>query len=168
MFLENAFIGKTELLRYIGGTFIVIIAYFIASVPFGVAIVMELGAENVAGLSENEMLSILDTNTTLFYILLPFAAAFFMLLLVVRYIHNLPIKFLVTSRNSFDWKRVFFSFGLIAALAMISVLVDQFISPEDYVWNYDSNKFWGLVLIASDHLQYKYATMKSRIQSRSL
>lgn len=148
MFLENAFIGKTELLRYIGGTFIVIIAYFIASVPFGVAIVMELGAENVAGMSENEMLSILDPNTTLFYILLPFAAAFFMLLLVVRYIHNLPIRFLVTSRNSFDWKRVFFSFGLIAALAMISVLVDQYISPEDYVWNYDPNKFWGLVLIA--------------------
>ncbi|MEC7659047.1 MAG: CPBP family intramembrane glutamic endopeptidase [Bacteroidota bacterium] len=148
MFLENAFIGKTELLRYIGGTFIVIIAYFIASVPFGVAIVMELGSENVAGISENEMLSILDPNTTLFYILLPFAAAFFMLLLVVRYIHNLPIKFLVTSRNSFDWKRVFFSFGLIAVLVMISVLVDQFISPEDYVWNYDPNKFWGLVLIA--------------------
>ena len=148
MFLENAFIGKTEPLRYIGGTFIVIIAYFIASVPFGVAIMMELGAENVAGMSENEMLSILDPNTTLFYILLPFAAAFFMLLLVVRYIHNLPIKFLVTSRNSFSWNRVFFSFGLIAALAIISVLVEQFISPEDYVWNYDPKKFWGLVLIA--------------------
>jgi membrane protease YdiL (CAAX protease family) len=148
MFLENAFIGKTEPLRYIGGTFIVIIAYFIASIPFGVAIMMELGAENVAGMSETEMLSILDPNTTLFYILFPFAAAFFMLLLVVRYIHNLPIKFLVTSRNSFDWKRVFFSFGLIAALAMISVLVDQYTSPEDYVWNYDPNKFWGLVLIA--------------------
>ena len=43
MFLENAFIGKTEPLRYIGGTIIVIIAYFIASVPFGVAIVMEIG-----------------------------------------------------------------------------------------------------------------------------
>ena len=148
MFLENAFIGKTEPLRYIGGAFIVIIAYFIASIPFGVAIMMELGAENVAGMSETEMLSILDPNTTLFYILLPFAAAFFMLLLVVRYIHNLPIKFLVTSRNSFDWKRVFFSFGLIAALAMISVLVDQYTSPEDYVWNYDPNKFWSLVLIA--------------------
>ena len=148
MFLENAFIGKTEPLRYIGGTFIVIIAYFIASIPFGVAIMMELGAENVAGMSETEMLSILDPNTTLFYILLPFAAAFFMLLLVVRYIHNLPIKFLVTSRNSFDWKRVFFSFGLIAALATISVIVDQYTSPEDYFWNYDPNKFWGLVLIA--------------------
>ena len=148
MFLENAFIGETEPLRYIGGTFIVIIAYFIASIPFGVAIMMELGAENVTGMSETEMLSILDPNTTLFYILLPFAAAFFMLLLVVRYIHNLPIKFLVTSRNSFDWKRVFFSFGLIAALAMISVLVDQYTSPEDYVWNYDPNKFWSLVFIA--------------------
>jgi len=141
MFLENAFIGKTEPLRYIGGTFIVIIAYFIASIPFGVAIMMELGAENVAGMSETEMLSILDPNPTLFYILLPFAAAFFMLLLVVRYIHNLPIKFLVTSRNSFDWKRVFFSFGLIAALATISVTVDQYTSQEDYVWNYDPNKF---------------------------
>ena len=52
MFLENAFIGKTELLRYIGGTFIVIIAYFYRIIPFGVAIVMELGAENVAGMSE--------------------------------------------------------------------------------------------------------------------
>ena len=76
MFLENAFVGKTEPLRYIGGTFIVIIAYFIASVPFGVAIVMEIGAGDVAGMSETEMLSVLDPNITLFYILLPFAAAF--------------------------------------------------------------------------------------------
>ena len=77
MFLENAFIGKTEPLRYIGGTFIVIIAYFIASIPFGVAIMMELGAENVAGMSETEMLSILDPNTTLFLHSFAFCSCFF-------------------------------------------------------------------------------------------
>ena len=70
-----------------------------------------------------------------------------MLLLVVRYIHNLPIKFLVTSRNSFDWKRVFFSFGLIAALAMISVLVDQYISLK-IMFGTMTRTILGLVLIA--------------------
>lgn len=148
MFLENARIGKTEPLRYIGGTFLIIIAYFIASLPFGVAVVMEIGAENLVGMSEADLLSVLDPNTTLFYVLLPFAFTFVILLLVVRYVHNQPLKFLVTSRPSFDWKRVFFSFGLLTILATISVFIGQYISPEDYVWNYDPAKFWGLVLIA--------------------
>ena len=73
MFIENAFKGKPDAWRYIVGVFLIILIYFMASVPFGIAIVAEADAEKLAGMSETEKLSILEPNTTLFYMLLPFA-----------------------------------------------------------------------------------------------
>jgi membrane protease YdiL (CAAX protease family) len=148
MFIENALKGKPDAWRYIVGVFLIILIYFIASVPFGIAIVVEAGAEKLAGMSETEMLSVLEPNTTLFYMLLPFAFAFFGILIIARFLHDQPLKFLVTSRSSFDWSRVAFSFLLVTVIAVLSLVIDLRISPDDYVWNYDPERFFGLVLIA--------------------
>jgi membrane protease YdiL (CAAX protease family) len=148
MFIENAFKGKPDAWRYIVGVFLTILIYFMASVPFGIAIVAEAGAEKLAGMSETEMLSVLEPNSTLFYMLLPFAFAFFGILIISRFLHDQPLKFLVTSRSSFDWSRVAFSFLLVTVIAVLSLVIDLRISPDDYVWNYDPERFFGLVLIA--------------------
>jgi membrane protease YdiL (CAAX protease family) len=108
----------------------------------------EAGAGKLAGMSETEMLSVLEPNTTLFYMLLPFAFAFFGILVISRLLHDHPLKFLVTSRSSFDWSRVAFSFLLVTVLAVLSLAIDLALSPDDYVWNYDPERFFGLVLIA--------------------
>jgi membrane protease YdiL (CAAX protease family) len=80
--------------------------------------------------------------------LLPFAFAFFGILIIARFLHDQPLKFLVTSRSSFDWSRVAFSFLLVTVIAVLSLVIDLRISPDDYVWNYDPERFFGLVLIA--------------------
>ena len=77
MFIENAYKGKSDAWRYIVGIFLIILIYFMASMPFGIALMAEAGAGKLAGMSETEMLSVLEPNTTLFYMLLPFAFAFF-------------------------------------------------------------------------------------------
>ena len=148
MFLENAYKGKSDAWRYIVGVFLIILIYFIASMPFGIALMAELGPEKIVEMSEAEMLSILEPNSTLFYMLLPFVFAFFGILLISRFLHGQPFKFLVTSRSSFDWSRVTFSFLLVTVLAVFSLAIDLAISPENYEWNYDADRFVGLVLIA--------------------
>ena len=77
MFLENVYKGKSDAWRYIVGVFLIILIYFLASMPFGVALIAEAGAEKLAGMSETEMLSVLEPNTPLFYMLLPFVFSFF-------------------------------------------------------------------------------------------
>ena len=122
MFIENVYKGKPDAWRYILGVFLIVLVYFMASMPFGIALMAEAGAEKVAGMSETEMLSVLDPNTTLFYMLLPFVFTFFGILVIVRFLHDQPLKFLVTSRSSFDWSRVVFSF--------LSSLRPRFASPR--------------------------------------
>ena len=67
MFLENAYKGKSDAWRYIVGVFLIILIYFIASMPFGIALMAELGPEKIVEMSEAEMLSILEP-TQLFFI----------------------------------------------------------------------------------------------------
>ena len=148
MFLENVYKGKSDAWRYIVGVFLIILIYFLASMPFGVALIAEAGAEKLAGMSETEMLSVLEPNTTLFYMLLPFIFSFFGILIIARFLHDQPLKLLMTSRSSFDWSRVIFSFLLVTILAIVSLAIDFAFSPESYEWNYDAKRFFGLVLIA--------------------
>ena len=148
MFIENVYKGKLDAWRYILGVFLIVLVYFMASMPFGIALMAEAGAEKVAGMSETEMLSVLDPNTTLFYMFLPFVFTFFGILVIVRFLHDQPLKFLFTSRSSFDWSRVVFSFLLVSIIAVLSFLIDIAFSPDDYAWNYDPERFLGLVLIA--------------------
>lgn len=148
MFIENAYKGKSDGWRYIVGIFLIVLIYFMASMPFGIALMAEAGAGKLAGMSETEMLSVLEPNTTLFYMLLPFAFAFFGILMISRFLHDQPLKFLVTSRSSFDWSRVAFSFLLVTNLAALSLAISLEIYPNNYEWNYDPQRFFGLVLIA--------------------
>ena len=136
MFIENAYKGKSDAWRYIVGIFLIVLIYFMASIPFGIALMTEAGAGKLAGMSETEMLSVLEPNTTLFYMLLPFAFAFFGILMISRFLHDQPLKFLVTSRSSFDWSRVAFSFLLVANLAALSLAISLEIYPNNYEWNY--------------------------------
>jgi hypothetical protein len=54
----------------------------------------------------------------------------------------------VTSRSSFDWSRVAFSFLLVANLAALSLAISLEIYPNNYQWNYDPQRFLGLILIS--------------------
>ena len=148
MFIENAYKGKSDAWRYVIGFLLIVSIYVIAYMPFSIALMGEVSAGKVAEISETEMFSILEPNTTLFYMLLPFVFAFFGILIIARFLHGQPIKFLVTIRSSFDWRRVAFSFFLVTVLAVLSLFINLVVSPNDYVWNYDPERFLGLVLIA--------------------
>lgn len=80
--------------------------------------------------------------------LLPFAVGLIALFFWVKYIHKQSITSLTTSRTSIDWKRVLFAFTLWGAITSIMIVVDYQLSPENYQWNFQLNKFITLVAIS--------------------
>jgi membrane protease YdiL (CAAX protease family) len=148
MFIEKVFLGKTDAWRFVLGAILVVVALLIAQFPFVIAVISEVGLEGLSSLDESEMLNVLEPNTSLFYLLLPFAVAFFAILLVVKKIHHQKLVNFLTTRPRFDWQRVFFSFFLVAILAVVSLGIDYYFNPEKYVWNYNPNDFFILLIIA--------------------
>lgn len=148
MYIEKVSLGKTDAWRFVLGVILVVVALLIAQFPFVIAVISEVGLEGLSSLDESEMLSVLEPNTSLFYLLLPFAVAFFTILLVVKKIHHQKLVNFLTTRPRLDWQRVFFSFFLVAILAVVSLGIDYYFNPEKYVWNYNANDFFILLIIA--------------------
>ena len=63
MFIENALKVKNDFWRYLVGSLIVIAANVIAQIPFGVAVAFKLSPENIGGLSQSELMKVLDVVT---------------------------------------------------------------------------------------------------------
>jgi len=76
----------------------------------------------------------------------PFAIA--VMFLVVNKLHDQKTVNFLTTRSRFDWQRVIFAFLVVAVLAVLSLGIEFYLNPEKYVWNYDANKFFVLLLIA--------------------
>lgn len=148
MFIENAYSGKTSPLRYVLAIIIIAFVYIFSTIPFSLALVAEAGQEKILEMSQAEIFTSLGLNTTLFYMLLPFAIAFFAILFIVKFIHHQKIKSLVNTRPSIDWRRVAFSFSLVSFFALLSFGLDLYFFPEKYEWNFVLDKFLILFLIA--------------------
>ncbi|MBZ9731316.1 CPBP family intramembrane metalloprotease [Salegentibacter sp. JZCK2] len=147
MYIAEAFKYRHDFWRYIIGTILVVGGVIIGQIPLGVAVFLERGME-IAEMTETEIMQVLDSNLTFFLILLTFAAGLGVLLLVVKLLHNQPIRSLTTSRKKVDWGRVWFGFGLVAAFTVIVTLVEYAVNPEDFLINFQPVPFAILLVIA--------------------
>ena len=151
MYIARAFNGLHEFWRYIIGVIIAIIGVIAFSMPHLIAIIIETAKGNI-DMSKMEDTSYImgqfEPNINLVFILLPFAGGLLALLLAVKYLHKQSIIDLTTSRKKIDWKRVWFIFFLWGIVSSSLVLVDYFMSPEEYQWNFNLIPFLILCVIA--------------------
>lgn len=153
MFIEQGFKPKDNpFWKYIVGSIIVILASVIGQMPFVIMVGVETLRTGKPAPTANEMMSYLESNLTLFLLLISFPVALFALFLVVKYLHKQSFKEITTSRKKMDWKRIFFAFSIWAILSIISVAVDYYTSPENYEMNFNLIPFLilaaiGIVLI---------------------
>lgn len=96
-----------------------------------------------------EALQLLDSNLSLFLMLLTFLFAFVGFLLIVNYFHKQTLLSVTTSRSKIDWGRVFFSFGIWTLFTIVSTIVVFYSSPGSLVWNFKPIPFILLVIIAT-------------------
>ncbi len=139
---------RTEFWRYILGFIIIAVFYFIGQAPITLAWVAKLGIEELQNTAQDQLYFIFDSNTTLFLMLLMFVITLFGIILVVKKVHKQDFVSLVTSRKKVDWKRVFFSFTLLAIFVCVTTFIGYKTSPQDFEWNFNLPKFLGLFVIA--------------------
>ena len=79
--------------------------------------------------------------------LIPFAIGLVALLIWVKFIHKQTLTALTTARPKIDWKRIFFAFFLWGFITMFFLLIDYKMSPENYQWNFNLDKFLMLAVV---------------------
>lgn len=138
-YLENAFLGRTDRWMY-WLVFISLFGFFGLNLLASFLIdSQELIKNQIAIKGEIYFLT-----ESLFF----FAIFLVALLLWVRYVHQLSLVKFTTTRKKIDWKRFFFSFFLWGGITTLMVLIDYFLSPQDYQWNFQLKPFLLLALVA--------------------
>jgi len=150
MFLLKAFFQGNQFWKYIIGTILIVIVSTIGQLPLMGAIIYKLKSEGKSfyNIDETQMMSVLDKNTTLFFMLLSFAVVFFAMPFITKWLHNQKFKDMLTSRAKLDWNRIFFSFSVWAVIQIIVTVIGYYAAPEDFKWNFQLQPFLILVVIA--------------------
>ncbi|PQB04079.1 CPBP family intramembrane glutamic endopeptidase [Aureitalea marina] len=152
MFLAQAYNYLHDAWRYFLGAVLVFFgAQLIGILPFFGFAAAKLISEG-RDLSElgdpNGMMTILDSNLTLFLMLLSFAIGLFFLFLWIRMVHKQPVLTVTTSRKKMDWGRFWFGFGLVAVSTIVLTYIDNRTNPDDYVLQFQLVPFLILALVA--------------------
>lgn len=141
MFIEQAYKGNNEWWRVLittlltAGIFLAnFVAYFMMS--------KEQMDEVYKSMSE------IPNNWSLIINLSPFIFLLGLLFLLVRNLHERSVISLTTSRNSVDYKRIFFSFSVVVLLTIIVFTVSYFVDNSNIIWNFNPLKFSILFLIS--------------------
>jgi len=141
MFIELAYKGNNKWWRVLltslltSGIFIVsIISYFL------------LTKEEIQ--ASYDLMKDLPNNLSLIINLIPFAFLLGLLFLLVYTINSRSVLSLTTSRNKVDFKRIFFSFGLIVFISIAGFLVSYFVDNSNIVWNFKPVNFFILLFIS--------------------
>jgi len=141
MFIEQAYKGNNTWWRVLmtivltTGIFVInFIAYFLMS---------KKQIEEVY-----KSMSEIPNNWSLIINLSPFIFLLGFLFLLVRFLHERSVVSLTTSRNSIDYKRIFFSFSLIVLLTIVVFIVSYFIDHSNIIWNFNPLKFSILFVIS--------------------
>ena len=92
-------------------------------------------------------MSILEPNLNLFLMLLGFCGMLLTVIICNKYVNGNSFLSLTTSRSKIDFNRIFFSFGLWSTISVVMIILGYFLSPENYVLNFNLIPFLILSLI---------------------
>lgn len=95
-----------------------------------------------------KMMNKIPKNLSLIINLLPFVFLLGLLFILVHFLHKRSILSLTTSRNKVDYKRIFFSFGLIVFLTLAEFAISYNMDNSTIIWNFNPLKFTELFIIS--------------------
>ena len=120
--------------------------------PAGFIFLMIVNTIMSAGVDTNAVIkNAIDTigvNATFVMVIAPLSIALFIVLFWAKFIQGQSLTSLTTSRQKIDWKRVLFSFSIWAGITIVMILVSYWASPENFVWNFNSEKFFVFLVLA--------------------
>lgn len=150
-YIEQAYKGKNDWWRYVVTIMMVLIGWqFIGIIPLFIVAFNESNdfAELMAS-SANAFADLgINSNLYLLVMLLMFVSGLVFLLFSVKLFHSRSITSLVTSRVNISWKRVLYGFSFWLLVSIFFLIVDYFIYPDHYVYNFKPASFAILVVIS--------------------
>ena len=149
MFIEQGIKKSNEFWKYILGSILIIGASTLGQIPLGMAVAFKALKSGKMPTNTNDAINLLDSNLSLFLIMLSFVFGFIGLVLVVKYFHKQSLLEVTTSRKKVDWSRIFFSFGLWALFTIATTFVTYYCIPGELVWNFKPIPFAILFIIAT-------------------
>jgi len=152
MFIKLAYNYLYDSWRYLAGLLVIFLIWQIGSIPFLIAAIVKFmsGGGSLSELQENQtlLMTVLDSNLTLFLMLLSFAIGLVGIWFWAKYVHKQPMKALTTTRKKIDWNRFWLGFGLIVITIVVTTYLDYKSHPENYVWQFEVVPFITLAIIA--------------------
>lgn len=150
MFLEQGVKNENKFWKYLLGSVFIITASFVGQIPLTLAIAYETIVNKMPyPSSEAGIMTIFESNITLFLILISFVFALAGVYFAVRYIHHQTFLSVTTSRPKVDWNRILFSFGLWGTFTAVLTVLFYYLSPDDFVINFKPIPFAILFVIAT-------------------
>lgn len=149
MFIEQGVHAQNPFWKYILGSVVVILFSLVGQVPFYLAITWTCMRQNLNfPTDEASVMTFLDSNVTLFLMLLSFLIAIVGLYIVVSKMHQQAFKTIMTARPKLDWNRIVFSFTIWAVFTIIVTISDYYLNPSHYVLQFKWMPFLILFFIA--------------------
>lgn len=147
-FIKQAIPYNKKIFIYVAGfLFAFLGGQFLGSIPLVLAMFMK--SERGTLITDPfQLADSIGSNSFLALLLLPFVFSFLALIFWVKVVHKQPLQNLLTARHRFDWKRFWFAFLLWGAMLVLFTWLDFKFSPDDYVLNFELDKFLILCLIA--------------------
>jgi membrane protease YdiL (CAAX protease family) len=150
-FIEQAYKGKNEWWRYLLTIMVVFLGWqLLGVIPlFMVAFNQSDDLVELMASSQNAFADLgIDSNLYLFAILLMFVMGLLALLFSIKQIHQRKITSLITSRQQIDWSRIFYGFGFWFLVSVVFLVIDYWMAPEHFVYNFKPIPFAILVVVA--------------------
>ncbi|MBJ7879927.1 CPBP family intramembrane glutamic endopeptidase [Gelidibacter salicanalis] len=152
MYIAQAFKGLHDWWRYIIGIIIALVGLVIFSIPHALGVFLKTmrgGSIDQSKMGDTAyLMGLFEPNLNLVFILLPFVGGLLFLLGAVKWLHKQSFTSLTTARPKIDWKRFWVIFFFWGILSSSLVLIDYYMSPEDYVFNFNLQPFLILCVIA--------------------
>ncbi len=141
MYIEQAYKGENETWKFVIITILTTGIFVLNLLTF---IFTDIDTEETM---EQMMELFKSKNLLLAFNLGVFIPILLVLFLFVWLLHKRSILTLTTSRNKVDYSRIFFSFMMVFVYTVGSFTVIYYLTPEDYVLQFDAVKFTILFLI---------------------
>jgi membrane protease YdiL (CAAX protease family) len=149
MFVEQGVTLENKFWKYIVGSLLIILASTVGQIPLLIAIVVKVFSEGkTMPTSGEDLMKVVDSNLSLFLVLLSFAVAMVGFYFVITLFHKQTFLSVTTSRKKVDWKRILFSFTLWSIFTIVSTVYSYYSSPENFVINFQPIPFVILFFIS--------------------
>lgn len=141
MFIEQAYKGNNEWWR-------ILLTTLFSTGIFIINFIMFLMLPKATIQSSYDMMKTMPKTLSLLMNLVPFVVLLALLFTLVYTLHQRNVLSLTTIRKSVDFKRIYFSFGLIVLFTLITFGISYYNDSSTIIWNFHPVKFFILLVIS--------------------